>query len=241
MAGFHNPLGAGPSSSLRLVVRGNWRAIPMTGSMWRRSEAGIAEHPTVDGALTILEVDAVGGLVEIGDLAFSGSSGAKGAGGLAKLSEHSIFLFDPRTAGFSSGPSDPFLCPDAYEDNAFCTLDQIECCMPLMHPANWSQQIFFRRLSEELHSTSPSAEKLNEQLTPRKISNRRTKRRKQLTWRLPAKRQSARAIKPCERSSVGQEICLGGPRPWGSPNPPYLSRPSPARRNVGDFPIASKR
>ena len=64
----------------------------MTGSMWRRSEAGIAEHPTIDGALAILEVDPVGGLVEIGKLAFGSSGGAKGAGGLAKVVEHFIFL-----------------------------------------------------------------------------------------------------------------------------------------------------
>ena len=64
----------------------------MTGSMWRRSEAGIAEHSTVDSALAVLEVYAIGGLVEVGDLAFSGGGGAKGAGGLAKLGEHFIFL-----------------------------------------------------------------------------------------------------------------------------------------------------
>jgi len=64
----------------------------MTGSMWRRSEAGIAEHPTVNGALTVLEVDPVGSLVEVGKLAFRGGGGAKGTGGLAKVSEHFIFL-----------------------------------------------------------------------------------------------------------------------------------------------------
>jgi len=64
----------------------------MTGSTWRRSEAAIAEHPTVDGALTILEVDAIGGLVEIGEFAFRSSGGAEGAGSLAKLGEHVFFL-----------------------------------------------------------------------------------------------------------------------------------------------------
>ena len=62
------------------MVRGSWRAIPITGSMWRRSEAGIAEHPTVDGALAVFEVDPVGGLVEIGKLAFAGSGGGEGRG-----------------------------------------------------------------------------------------------------------------------------------------------------------------
>jgi hypothetical protein len=64
----------------------------MTGSMWRRSEAGIAEHPTVDGTLAILKVDAVGGIVEVGELTLRSSSGAEGAGSLAKPSEHFIFL-----------------------------------------------------------------------------------------------------------------------------------------------------
>lgn len=83
--------------------------------------------------------------------------------------------------------------------------------MTRMHSANWSQQIFFWRLSEKLRSTSPPRKQLKEWLTrPARCQSglfpRAPCAERHLATAGAGDDKSARAIKPVGRSSAGQEI-----------------------------------